>query len=955
MAQFVEAIPHFLLRIFAPALGVCLVAWLIVLFVQLFSGKRHSCRFPSAESGRDALPRVRSGESAASPRGGLGKPVWAGLAALAIVCTTLCGKNTNGVQGVGGPLLQFNPPIVLTVTPQNITNGWRVAEESGAEAFAPPPTGAVTNERWRLRGAYDDAFRIPADGWSYPYASGMTVLSRGELRTNIRTRDFPRPFVQDLSLVPFVNWPLLPEGRQESFFWHAPTPSNTLLTTWWNAALGRDATNPVNFQAELFPNGGFTYRYEDRTVRHARVWPFDWDDDGLENTVDPDPLTPGPDAHGTNAEWYNTVCSNVLEAVATSYDPPGGGTRSCASAELSWREGVNSNAYYFVDVVTERGPAPIYFTGDRDSRLGNPVVVARAFETNHVPLLIGVDYSVTSDTPFTVSYPMEYMYPELETNELCRAHIRWPLNFVFTESIGTSNRVYTVTVEPYDPGGVFEWGDSGGGVPMRGGSSGGSCNCVSYGVNSVWFTCSSGTCESGCVAHGSYLLERSSFSVEGGECRCGFDDPPPDDYKEDLHEPGDQPSLAITFSEQAVIFEDAFQERPGMTRPKRSARVRLTIDAYGGPGGGTLSLSGVNMDKLVVVDGNVTLPYNDVLAPGGSYHASGVYEGANGSGGENDVVVSGTLTLSAPYNPLSDEASLTSVKVALEAEFTARDNPCQSRHTYGVGERVKFNVTPALSAIKLRALKADTTDDATPYDTFGSDSYFHGVSDADASQMRTYICPATGTRPDISVTLAGTEYKPVMTTVEPSEVVSPTASGSWDVGFGHVGFGCLRVANYIGPFHVSFEGVKVGEIPCYDAIPPTGFFASPNYTGRLTHDADACSGRQYKIKAGNYWRHDDAGSDLAIDNWSAGTLVWKIPIGWTRLQNEEDTNITRIVNCDYERYRDANSRPLLIGGRTDAYTQTFSIDASGTTTLEKFGWRMTRSRWSFSGTVEEIE
>ena len=33
MAQFVEVIPHLLLRIFAPALGVCLVAWLIVLFV----------------------------------------------------------------------------------------------------------------------------------------------------------------------------------------------------------------------------------------------------------------------------------------------------------------------------------------------------------------------------------------------------------------------------------------------------------------------------------------------------------------------------------------------------------------------------------------------------------------------------------------------------------------------------------------------------------------------------------------------------------------------------------------------------------------------------------------------------------------------------------------------------------------------------------------------------------
>ena len=264
------------------------------------------------------------------------------------------------------------------------------------------------------------------------------------------------------------------DARSSSLFWHAATPSNTLVVSWIGGLYARSHTNLVDFQAEIFNDGSLDYRYADRTEHFAASLPFDLDGDGLENSVDPDPLVAGPDAHGTNAEWYNTVCSNVLEAVAQERDPPGGGTRSCASAEISWREGVNSNAYYFVDVVTERGPAPIYFTGDRESRLGNPVVVARAFETNRVPLLIGVDYSVTSDTPFTVSFPVDYMYPEVETNEPCRAHIRWPLNFVFTESIGASNRVYTVTVEPYDPGGVFEWGDSGGGAPMRGGSSGGS-------------------------------------------------------------------------------------------------------------------------------------------------------------------------------------------------------------------------------------------------------------------------------------------------------------------------------------------------------------------------------------------------------------------------------------------------------------------------------------------------
>ena len=57
----------------------------------------------------------------------------------------------------------------------------------------------------------------------------------------------------------------------------------------------------------------------------------------------------------------------------------------------------------------------------------------------------------------------------------------------------------------------------------------------------------------------------------------------------------------------------------------------------------------------------------------------------------------------------------------------------------------------------------------------------------------------------------------------------------------------------------------------------------------------------------------------------------------------------------FEIYTNKMSRPLLIGGRTDAYVQTFRIDSDGTTTIEKFGWRMTRSRWSFSGTVEKTE
>ena len=99
------------------------------------------------------------------------------------------------------------------------------------------------------------------------------------------------------------------------------------------------------------------------------------DGDGLENSVDPDPLTPGNDAHGTNAEWYDLVCSDVFSKTeqpnSLPIPLPGG-------ESVFFKPGVNTNAYHFVDVVAERGSAPIRFVADGASRLGNPVLIAWA-------------------------------------------------------------------------------------------------------------------------------------------------------------------------------------------------------------------------------------------------------------------------------------------------------------------------------------------------------------------------------------------------------------------------------------------------------------------------------------------------------------------------------------------------------------------------------------------------
>ncbi len=383
-----------------------------------------------------------------------------------------------------------------------------------------------------------------------------------------------------------------------SRFWTADGTSGSKLLTWENFFLNADTNLPVNAQIELLQNGDFTTRSNVLERIYRRVEPFDWDGDGLENTVDPEPLVAGPDAHGTNAEWYNVVCSNVLEAVE------GDGSAGTPRPTLSWLDGVNSNAYYFVDVVATNCLAPIYFTGDRESRLGNPVVVVRAFETNHVPLLIGINYAVTSSVPFTVSIPDDG-FASVTTNGVSNYEVQWPLNFVFTESIDGENRVYSVGCD---------------------------CGCLHCSGYSVWFSCSAiCTCGGACQAVGNYTVEDALFAVTGGVCRCGFDDP-----CEVETETTNPPPISVSFSRHAVIFEDAYEARRGVMMPKRSSRVRITVDAYGGDYGGVLSLTSANLGKLTSIGKGVTLHQNLTLAANERFHTSGVYEGSAQSTEEND-------------------------------------------------------------------------------------------------------------------------------------------------------------------------------------------------------------------------------------------------------------------------------------------------------------------------------
>ena len=803
------------------------------------------------------------------------------------------------------------PSPLPDVTLEDISNGWRVAAtREGREMVGRGVLDAPQiHEPWLVRGGFGDVARISPAGWSFPwrdgFADGLTVFSDGEIRPSLRVPYFPRPFDVPLAVVPAFNWHLLP-GGVSNVFWHAATPSNSLVVAWENALVNRDASCLTNFQAEFFADGRFEYRYGDREVEYAPVFPFDWDGDGLENSVDPDPLVAGPDAHGTNAEWYNAVCSNVLEAtVAQERDPP---------VELSWREGVNSNAYYFVDIVAEKGPVPICFTGDRTSRLGDPVVVALAGETNRVPLLVGIDYAVTSDTPFSVSFPVDYMYPEVETNGPCVARIHWPLEFHFVETNVTgATRIYRVDVGPYDPGGAFSWetrsGGSSGGMPLRGSG----CDCVSYAERDVSFCCSANCgCSGSCEANGTYDFEQSSVPVSGGECRCGFDDPEPPAPPP----PPEQPSFSVSFSDAAVIFEDTYQDKPEVWMPKRSTRVWVTVSATGGTYGGSFTLTTENLGKLTpVACGPMVFPSSMDLGPYGMYNASFLCEGATESGSAGDVSILGSFVENETGASFSASNRLTVVRVELTPWVTAAENPCLHRHLVGIGEFVHCLQYPS-----------------SPPITWQSVSDWVISSNTDGTS---FTCPLVSSENGIRATCGTQTYSPCIRVVEPDGIIAVNAAPiRYGVPKGEAGGIGMELDLYVLPRTVSFGNIAMQETPCLTGT-HSGYFDNQEFAGEWCHSTNRGAGVWYDVGNDNFFFRDPAGFKRALPRmmddgtittdkaygWQYGTIVWAVPLGW----GAKGT-------------RDNSGQVGILAG----YQQTFVIFSDGFAGVRKFSNQVSR-------------
>ena len=775
-------------------------------------------------------------------------------------------------------MLASGAPLEQTISDEEIALGYSCVLETNDVAYSyAMPSNAQIVGNWHMRGTFGEWMPVSL-GWGFPLGTNsysvVSVFSDGKIRPR------PRDVEHQISA---VGVPMLfTQGLSK--FWTYDCDDGSALLSWDNAFLNGDTNAPVNAQIRLCRNGDFTTRSNELLRVYSRVNPDDWDGDGIINAADLNPMSFDGDFFGP---------MNILP------------------------EGANSNAYCTVSVVATGPDALITFLGDGPSDYADPVFVAKSGETNEVVILIGKTYTISSEWPFDVVGASD---PETEIWQMRSAehqtHVRRPVTISSSEG-----NPFTMSVLPTNLGGTFVWNQPDCGCTLTGSGDTFSWNCP--------ITC---TC-CGTYADGWYSYEGYLLSAVGCLCGCWSDGTGP----EWTDAPGPlQPSVSATFSKNAVIFEDAYENLPGQWVGRRSTRTRLNIVANGGPDGAVLSIESTNLVKLVSISGP-NLPLSPVNVPAETQVSySIVYEGLEASDDADDIVVRALIQDNDAENAFTNECSMTSVRLELQAVYEAPENPCTNRHVYGVGEKVRFVHYPELLSVTFNATKGDLSDIFNYYDQFDGN-----IDEFD--KHRIYVCPiAAGYTPDPTIYHADSSYTPDITLVEPTAVITPEATWDGCHDLGDSGQSTLVTTNYIGPMTVSFQGIMVAEIPCCDTNAPTGYFASTNFTGFMTHSADAGAGLAHRIQRRNRWTVDCAGGGL-YRNWSAGELTWNIPIGWGRLP-ADGYDFKPLQEAEYEKCANSNTRALVIGRRSDLYTQKFQIDDNGTARIDKFGHWLSRSR-----------
>ena len=249
--------------------------------------------------------------------------MWVGLSALAAIAVGVVGAwLCRGVASATRRLLTVARIIafavvsafcVVVVTQEEIAQGWRLESVTTNDTVSyAMPTNGVEYMPWSLGGGYEMHFPLDlGDDFGFPFGTG--VVRRLDVVSGGMVESLPRQRVEGAyhslmsicaareyaSIVPRV-------GR----FWWAETarpesaPYRGKVLTWENVYAGRDGTGQYNAQIELRGDGNFITRSNNVERVYRRVLPYDLDNDGLPNDIDPAPEVPlVPSAWNQSEEW----------------------------------------------------------------------------------------------------------------------------------------------------------------------------------------------------------------------------------------------------------------------------------------------------------------------------------------------------------------------------------------------------------------------------------------------------------------------------------------------------------------------------------------------------------------------------------------------------------------------------------------------------------------------------
>ena len=421
------------------------------------------------------------------PLGELWRRSRGAFAALAILalCMTLNADKTNEMMRAIHRFMMRGQPS-LPVSEEEISKGYRVdVVTTNGDPFAAMPSNAVEYARWSLRGGFAADFALDLGGFVFPMGtnrvSRFAVLSGGAVEPLPRgTSAAIYAAREQASLVPGV-------GR----FWSADADGGAKVLRWDRVFANRDSTGEYTAEMRFFQNGDFTTRSNEVETAYRRVNPDDWDDDGIANERDLNPLLCDGDFYGV----ANALPSNA-----------------------------NLNAYYWLDlsVTGLLDRATIRVTCDGPSDLGDHVIIATTNQLCHVPLLAGATYAVESDLPIDYS-AVSSEYAEIATNSATSLTVTLPLELSFGQvrmrsggGLGdalTAN--YVLQSEPIDVGAALL------------SISGGCCLCEVNGSGFTWI------CSEECECRGNGHALSASATWEGyarvfvwwGTCSCDREEP----------------------------------------------------------------------------------------------------------------------------------------------------------------------------------------------------------------------------------------------------------------------------------------------------------------------------------------------------------------------------------------------------------------------------------------------